>query len=360
MADQFAAAQAAAADQKRALLAAMATGGTAAADAYKAAQADTSAARQSAVQGALAAAAQRGAPAELQSQLQATISAPFDRQNANLSQAAASRAADMAQRGTADAAYFDQASAAAPVMRAATDHLLAIRRAQYNLAHQGFGGTGKSEAEIKAAAVGKASHDLAAADAEAAAAHKASTPLAEDAMGAAHRLMGGDGSTPVQSVDRPALDAANAAEHKRAAAQAALDQANAMPVHERNQQAALSLFPRLGPDLAAGIFPEPTLAQRVAEARLQAEAANVDEFGVPRLPAAPPADGSAAAVKASADYDTGVTSARNAALGAKTYDEWVKAFAAANPDLDNATLIAIVTDGKKFFPTSTSIPGLAP
>lgn len=130
MGDAFDSAGTAIDAQKAALLAAIAKAGTAGRQAYEAGQADLAAHRQSAVQAALAGAAQRGAPGELSGQLESTVSQPYDRGIASLTAGAASRQGDLAARQANSDSYLTQVQGAMPVVRAQAERQLAALRAK--------------------------------------------------------------------------------------------------------------------------------------------------------------------------------------------------------------------------------------
>ncbi|MFP5376115.1 MAG: hypothetical protein ACLGIO_04940 [Acidimicrobiia bacterium] len=130
MAGAFDAANATIEAQRKALLSAMATAGTAGAEAVKAAQADLAARRQAAVAAAQAAAGGRDAPAALQAQLGSTIATPYDASAAALTAGAASRTGDLAARQANTESYLGEVSAAMPVVRAQAERQLAELRAR--------------------------------------------------------------------------------------------------------------------------------------------------------------------------------------------------------------------------------------
>jgi len=116
--DSFDAASASVEEQRRALLAAVAAGGTQGRQAYQQAQAEVGALRQNAIRAALAEAGQRGAPQAVQDQISAQVGQGYDRQLSGMAASQGSRDAEYAQRGAAGNSYMDQVQGAIPVLRA--------------------------------------------------------------------------------------------------------------------------------------------------------------------------------------------------------------------------------------------------
>lgn len=120
-------------ENKRAMLAAMAQSGTAGAAAYQQAQAEIAAQQQAAVQAALGGAAQYLASPQQRSQMEATIGAPYQRYQADLSAAQAYGAQSRANQEAANSAYFEQAKAAIPALRTYSQAAAAERAAKDSL-----------------------------------------------------------------------------------------------------------------------------------------------------------------------------------------------------------------------------------
>lgn len=93
---------------KRAVLDAMASGGSAAAKAVQDAQGRISGDKTNAVNQALLESRQFNAPAEAQANVSAQIAAPYDLRNESLAQGAASRAQDFGVRSQGDETYFNK------------------------------------------------------------------------------------------------------------------------------------------------------------------------------------------------------------------------------------------------------------
>jgi hypothetical protein len=130
MADSFDAAGTKIDEQKRALLAAMAQAGSAGKAAYEQAQARIAAQRQASLAAALDGANERGLSPELQEQLSSRITAPLDRQAADLSASQASYAGHQATIQAASESYLGEAQAAIPSLRARSERQVAALRAQ--------------------------------------------------------------------------------------------------------------------------------------------------------------------------------------------------------------------------------------
>lgn len=365
--------------QKAAALAALANGGTAGLAAYQAAQQANTADRQKAIQQTLAGAAgvNGGAPAGAGAELSGMVNKPFDQYAATTGALQGAFQQASATRQDAAKTYFDEAGAAVPAIRALTEQKIAVLRQQAAeraaakaAASRGFGGTGVSEAEVKATSIGKAQADYNTAQAEAKRAQAAADASAktgaadelanrENISDAGRAAMHGYEVTGPMAVDQSRQKALQAEADRAANAAflaghhlATLEQT---PVNVRNQQAAASLG--VAPNLAAGLFPDMTPAQQVAAAIAAGKLGNVDENGIPRLPTDP---NSAAAIKTSPDYTAGIQSAATARSDGKTYDEWAQAVIDANANsMDPATLLAILQDGKTILPPSLT-PTLAP
>jgi hypothetical protein len=102
---------------KAAMLEAIRTQGSQAKQAFDAAQANIAQQRQAAVAAALADATKAGAPQAMLDQVSQKVGTPYDQRSADLSSAAASRQSAFDQIGASGGKYFDEASAALPVLR---------------------------------------------------------------------------------------------------------------------------------------------------------------------------------------------------------------------------------------------------
>lgn len=118
MSDYFDAASRSVEENRRALLAAVAAGGTAGRQAYEQARAEVGQLRSNAIRAALAEAGQRGAPQGVLDQISAQVGQGYDRQLSGMAAAQGSRDAQYAQRGTAGDSYMSQVQAAIPALRA--------------------------------------------------------------------------------------------------------------------------------------------------------------------------------------------------------------------------------------------------
>lgn len=136
---------------------AVANGGSRGRAAYQESQALIASQKTAAVRAALAEAAQRGAPAGMQAEISSTVGAPYDRQIGNLSQASASRTAELAQLSAGNAAYMGQVAAAGPAMRGALERKVAAQRAQSGGGGGGGGRGGElSDSELSKRLIGAA------------------------------------------------------------------------------------------------------------------------------------------------------------------------------------------------------------
>ena len=117
MADAFDAASRSVEDQRRALLAAVAAGGTAGRQAYEQSRAEIGQLRGSAIQAALAQAGGRGAPQGVLDEISGQVGQGYDRQLSGMAASQGSRDATFAQQGASGNVYMDQAQAGIPALR---------------------------------------------------------------------------------------------------------------------------------------------------------------------------------------------------------------------------------------------------
>lgn len=113
-------------DNRRAALDALARSGSEGLNALGGAQMQVRATQNQALDQALGAAAQRGAPEGMQQRIASTISAPADRTVMNLQAAQGRLSADTARRTQNTGSYFDEASAAVPAVEADTARQIAL------------------------------------------------------------------------------------------------------------------------------------------------------------------------------------------------------------------------------------------
>lgn len=129
MADSFSRAQDTIANQQKALLAATAQGGTAAAKALADAQAQVAAQRQQAISEALAGATARNAPGSMQAAVQGTVGLPYTQAQTGLTESAQSHQQLLNSIAASGKSYTDKAIAAAPLARAAAERVAVTRSA---------------------------------------------------------------------------------------------------------------------------------------------------------------------------------------------------------------------------------------
>lgn len=118
MADEFDAASRSIEDQRRALLAAVAAGGSAGRQAYEQARAEVGQLRGNAIKAALAEAGGRGAPQAVLDQISSQVGQGYDRQLSGMAAAQGSRDATFASQGASGQSYMSEAQAAIPSIRA--------------------------------------------------------------------------------------------------------------------------------------------------------------------------------------------------------------------------------------------------
>lgn len=115
--------------RKRETLNALATAGTGGVDALEAARGEVRAAQDAALDQAMRTAAQRGAPAGAQAEIERLIREPGDRAVQALAANKGAFLADMSRRAGRTEDYMAQAQAAVPVIRAAADRDIAMQKA---------------------------------------------------------------------------------------------------------------------------------------------------------------------------------------------------------------------------------------
>lgn len=118
VADSFDAASRSIEENRRALLAAVAAGGTAGRQAYEQARNEVGQLRGSAIQAALADAGRRGAPQGMLDQISSQVGQGYDRQLSGMAASQGSRDATFAQQGASGNTYMNEAQAAIPGLRA--------------------------------------------------------------------------------------------------------------------------------------------------------------------------------------------------------------------------------------------------